>query len=107
MFSGGDGGDEEFGEDPEEKSNEKMDDIAETGEPADETMYSSTGVCSSQGVGHLESSLGGDLSRVFFEANLLVLDTSGSLTNKHSRPREVHFPHGYSRSHLTFDCAQA
>jgi hypothetical protein len=43
----------------------------------------------------------------FLEAFFLFRETSGSLTNTHSRPREVHLEQGYCRLHFTFDSAQA
>lgn len=48
-----------------------------------------------------------DSEEAFLEAFFLFRETSGSLMNTHSRPREVHLEHGYCRLHFTFDSAQA
>jgi hypothetical protein len=62
-------------------------------------------------IGMISFSAGGlhleDKEEGFLEAFFLFRETSGSLMNTHSRPREVHLEQGYCRLHFTFDSAQA
>lgn len=61
------------------------------------------------GVGGAERSNGRglDFREVALELELLLRDSSGSLRNTHSRPRDVHLAQGYSKLHLILDSAQA
>jgi hypothetical protein len=48
-----------------------------------------------------------NLRDLVLEALLLLRDSPGSFRKTHSRPLDVHLAHGYCRSHLIFESAQA